>query len=119
MQSASSSAFKKPPPAVKRPLIGNNFDPTQRQKFDRDSKETIRSRGEKRLHCDDRSGSSRYSSGSSPSSYSIKEKEEDPIILKRRTKQIDYGKNSVAYDNYISKVPKDKRPFYLPRTPDK
>lgn len=90
-----------------------------RRDFDRDSKQTIRSRGEKRSHRDDSSGSSRYSSRSSRSSCSIKEREEDPIVLERRTKQIDYGKNSVAYDNYISKVPKDRRPFYLPRTPDK
>merc|ERR1719367_1758967 len=90
-----------------------------RRDFDRDSKQAIRSRGEKRSHRDDSSGSSRYSSRSSRSSCSIKEKEEDSIVLERRTKQIDYGKNSVAYDNYISKVPKDRRPFYLPRTPDK
>ena len=46
-------------------------------------------------------------------------KEFDADVLARRQKQIDYGKNSVAYDNYVNKVPKDKRSFNFPRTPDK
>ena len=50
---------------------------------------------------------------SSPSNK--KEKEFDHLILLRRQKQIDFFKNTVAYDNYVSKVPKDERPFYLPR----
>jgi len=45
--------------------------------------------------------------------------EDDPIILKRRQKQIDYGKNTLGYQNYIESVPKQKRSRDHPRTPRK
>merc|ERR1711874_963489 len=87
-----------------------------RNDFDIDSRRSNqRFRCEKRPHRDDSSASSR----SSRSSCSKREKELDPVVLERRQKQIDYGKNTISYDNYVSKVSKDQRPNYLPRTPDK
>ena len=45
--------------------------------------------------------------------------ESDPVILQRRQKQIDYGKNTLSYDNFIQTVPKNRRHRRDPRTPDK
>jgi hypothetical protein len=49
------------------------------------------------------------------------ERETDPIRIEQRLKQIQYGYNSAAYDNYTASVPKNKRIFgddNHPRTPD-
>lgn len=66
----------------------------------------------------------------SPSKYDIKKKvfekkpfvyepERDPIVLRRRQKQIDYGKNTLGYQNYVETIPKSKRMREHPRTPRK
>lgn len=43
--------------------------------------------------------------------------EKDPAVLERRQKQIDFGKNTLGYDNYIEQVPKDERTKDHPKTP--
>ncbi|XP_055683846.1 histone RNA hairpin-binding protein-like [Lutzomyia longipalpis] len=45
--------------------------------------------------------------------------EMDPQVLGRRQKQIDYGKSTVGYDNYVKQVPRWQRKFTDPRTPRK
>lgn len=53
-----------------------------------------------------RSDSSESSGTTESSSHFHREFETDKGILERRQKQIDYGKNTVGYDNYITQVPK-------------
>lgn len=47
------------------------------------------------------------------------DRELDKSVIARRQKQVDYGKNTIGYQNYVAMVPKAKRAKNDPRTPDK
>ena len=44
--------------------------------------------------------------------------EDDPEVLVRRAKQIEYGRNTADYDRYVKMVEKEDRAGWMPRTPD-
>lgn len=54
-----------------------------------------------------------------PAPKPIFEREEDPAVLQRRTKQIEYGKNNLDYERYTEKIQKEDRFPKMPRTPNK
>lgn len=47
------------------------------------------------------------------------EYENDQQVISRRQKQLDYGKNTIGYQAYLTKVPKSNRSRENPVTPDK
>lgn len=65
------------------------------------------------------SSSSSSGDGSSQSSRKPIEYEKDLATLERRQKQIDYGKNTLGYENYLKQVPRDQRTNDHPKTPPK
>lgn len=66
---------------------------------DENNKKPLRKR-----FCSERSSGS--SSNCSFTNYVKQEIETDQATLDRRQKQIDYGKNTIGYDNYMKEVPK-------------
>lgn len=51
-------------------------------------------------------------------SSTVIERETDPTRLAQRQKQIDFGKNTLAYERYARDVPRRSRTVDLPWTPD-
>lgn len=60
-----------------------------------------------------------FCSTTSSSSSTVPKYVSDPEILSRRQKQIDYGKNTIGYQEYSKAVPKFKRSKEDPKTPNK
>jgi len=54
-----------------------------------------------------------------PKRYALAQTETDQKRLKSRQKQIDYGTNTIGYENYRMKVQRNKRKRADPQTPDK
>ncbi|XP_045773262.1 histone RNA hairpin-binding protein [Maniola jurtina] len=84
-----------------------------KEKMKSDSRESSSSRKKSKPN-----GKNDSEKSSKPAKKPI-ELETDQDVLQRRQKQIDYGKNTVGYQNYTHQVPMDKRTKEDPKTPDK
>ena len=83
-----------------------------------DSSQNMKKRGHHYKQSSQRPESS-SSQRSGRISKTLMEMETDIEVLKRRQKQIDFGKNTIGYQNYSQMVDRTKRTKVDPRTPDK
>lgn len=99
-------------------IEGSSLQPNQQQhNLHKKTKMNEEDHGRERFRRESSSSSS--ADGSSQSSRKPIEYEKDLSILERRQKQIDYGKNTLGYENYTKQVPRDKRTKDHPKTPPK
>jgi histone RNA hairpin-binding protein len=82
------------------------------------TKSPVSSRARKDRQRSNKTSGSREGKSSS-SRIRFGEVEADMDVLRRRQKQLDYGKNTVGYQNYTERVPRPQRTKEDPNTPDK